>query len=253
MKVLNVPLSVIARDTKLITNLRSWLNDNEVVIIKKAFEPELIDTIKLYLNGICKNQLPNYYPIYEGAPNFYRLNFNDERSYVKGHFRQVIFYPWNQDLFSMYYKFRLLFVLKNLISELKEDKFLNRISEDGRTARIAFQFYDSGAGYLNPHKDPIDDNQFVLPSLVMSDKGKDFLTGGFYYYDSKNEKVAVEDVTCKGDVILFNGKMTHGVEIIDEEKTFDPFDLKGRWMCLFAINKLANSNVIGNSIDLGPN
>ena len=101
--------------------------------------------------------------------------------------------------------------------------------------------------------DPIDENQFVLPSLVMSDKGKDFLTGGFYYYDSNNQKFVVEDVTCKGDVILFNGKMIHGVDIIDEEKIFDPLGMNGRWMCLFAVNKIANSNTIGNSIDLGIN
>ena len=54
-----------------------------------------------------------------------------------------------------------------------------------------------------------------------------------------------------GDVIYFNAQCNHGVETIDPDIEPDWLSQKGRWIALFAVNKLADNEEIQDSKDLG--
>ena len=57
----------------------------------------------------------------------------------------------------------------------------------------------------------------------------------------------IDDHLDIGDLVIFDASLHHGVEKIDPAKDNILLDRSGRWMALFAINKLANSDKIKNS------
>jgi hypothetical protein len=225
------------------------LRDEHVLIIKNAYSASLCKSIIDYLSGIGRNSLPNYNPIVEGAPNGHRINRSDPRSYVKGCFHQFSFYPWNQDLFDFFKVFEKVYHLKNILNGIPENSYVGTVPERSCVSRLSFQFYPQGSGYLNKHKDPVDFHQLVLPLLILSEKGKDFQTGGAYV-EIKGKTIMLDDLCESGDIVIFNASFPHGVETIDQDKTEFWPDFKGRWMLLFAVNKLSYNSEIANAIDL---
>jgi hypothetical protein len=65
-----------------------------------------------------QDSLPSYKPQAHGCDNFYRINYHDERSVVKGYFMQFNFFPWDQDFIDLYNNFGKSFELRNNINEL---------------------------------------------------------------------------------------------------------------------------------------
>ena len=243
--------AALLEDPKAVAAVRENIKAGDLYVAKRVYPPDLVVRIKEYLTGIGRNSLPNYMPIEQGCPNFHRVNYWDERAYVKGCFHQFVFFPWNQDLFNLFELARPVYQLKNLLSGNPKDRFLGRVPDEGCVSRIAFQFYPSGTGGLHKHQDPVDFHQLSVPSLVMSKKGPDFKEGGLYVEKVGGVKICVEDLTDIGDVIYFNAQTPHGVDVIDPHTPPDWTSFRGRWMMLFAINKLGSNTSVANSVDLG--
>ena len=243
----------IIDEKNLILKMKTDISNGDLYILKNVLNIELVNQLKSYLSNVARNSLPNYYKIENGAPNFHRINMSDSRSYVKGCFHQFVFYPWNQDYFDLFNKCKYIFYLKNLISGIKKNKYINKIPEDGCTGRIAVQFYPKGKGYLNLHKDPIDYHQITVPSLTMSKKGEDYNNGGSYVQNAKGEIINLDNMLDIGDLVFFNAGTPHGVEKIDEGSYNSWLDFQGRWMMLFSINKLYDNESISDSVDLNSN
>ena len=199
---------------------------------------------------IGTHSLPNYQAILEGAKNYHRINMWDERAYVKGCFHQFSFFPWNQDVFNLFDITRKIFYLKNIINNQPKEKFLNAVPEDGCVARLSFQFYPKGIGGLHKHRDPVDHHQLTVPTLVMSKRGIDYQTGGDYVENQQGDLLYVEDSCEVGDVVLFNARIPHGVTLIDEHLDADWLSFEGRWMMIFATNKLSLNQNVSNAEDL---
>ena len=177
------------------------------------------------MSNLGKSQIPNYEKIEIGARNNHRLNFDDERAAVRGYFHQFNFFNWNQDIMNIFSKTEPLFQLKKQVTKLLQSKYIveNKIStldyKQSRTPlidRVSFQYYPRGWGYLGKHVDPININQSIVPTIVMSEFGKDYKGGGFFleykekvYYPEKN--------LSPGDILIFNPIYPHGVETIDQE------------------------------------
>ena len=85
----------------------------------------------------------------------------------------------------------------------------------------------------------------------MSKIGKDFHDGGAFFVNQKGISENIEKLVSEGDVIFFNAGLLHGVKTIDKDCKLRWTDFKGRWSMLFAVNKLEENSLIGNSIDLG--
>ncbi len=233
-----------------IDEIKNQINRNNLVIIKNVVSKELINQIKNHLSNVGRNSIPNYQKLEFGSGDFHRMNNNDERAYVKGVFHQFVYYPWNQNYFDFFNSFKSIFNLKNLLSGLPIEANLSPGVNDDFTARVAFQFYPSGNGFLNEHRDPVDKHQVALPTIIMSEIGEDFHKGGVYFKMEDGTKIFPEEYTSSGDVAFFKASLRHGVEIIDPEESESHWlDFKGRWMGLLAINKFFGSNAIGNAID----
>ena len=236
-------------DQSSLDSLKSSILNDDIVIVRDVISQKLIQEIKSYLTQVGKSSFPNYERIKFGAKDFHRINNNDPRAYVKGAFHQFVFYPWNQNYFDLFNQFSKAYQLKNILSGIEPDAFMFPTKEDDFTARIAFQFYPKGIGYLNNHADPVDQHQIAVPILVMSEKGLDFNEGGAYV-KYEDEKVFIEDHTEIGDVVFFKASLEHGVDKVDVQSDAAWLDFKGRWMGLLAVNQFFNTNVISESVEL---
>lgn len=240
----------ILESEKEIKRIRNLISEGNLIIFKNFITRSKVNKIKNYLVTIAKNSLPNYEKISSKTHNHHRVMRSDKRSFVQGAFHQFSFFPWNQDVFNFFDLFKDGFYLKNLISGNAMDKYLS-VKPKSVTSRVCFQFYPSGEGYLNCHSDPVGKHQVTAPILVMSKKGLggDFKKGGSYILDQNKNKIFIEKLANIGDIVMYNAQILHGVEVVDPKKKVDWLDFKGRWMMLFATNKLYHNKLIKNSKD----
>ena len=229
-----------------IKDIKKNLLLNKVVVIKKQKNKIFLNQIKNFLTNIAKNNFAEYHKIRLGSPNHFRVNFEDKRSIVDGFFYQFNFFPWNQDQFQIFKFFKDIFKFKNKLNGLEEEKFFNPKKNNDCTIRASFQFYPRGAGYLNKHNDPVDYHQKYLLQMVMSEKGKDFKKGGLFV-EINGKKINLDEHVSIGDLIIFKASLKHGVEKIDSNIKNTNLNFNGRWMVLFATNKLANNKKIKDS------
>jgi hypothetical protein len=234
----------------LAQQIRQDIIDGDVYVARNVYDRNLVMKIRQYLTNIGSNSLPNYKPIELGCPNFHRLNAWDERAYVKGCFHQFVFFPWNQDVFNLFDLAKETYQVKNVLSNNPRDRFMGLQGNDGCVSRIAFQFYPAGSGGLNKHQDPVDHHQLCVPTLTMSKKGVDFVEGGAYAQTITGGKIYTDDISEPGDVVYFNALIPHGVETVDPDVELDWLSFKGRWMLLFAVNKLNSNAAIADAVDL---
>jgi hypothetical protein len=244
------PLADLVADAGLRQNLLQQFYDKNVCIVRNVATRSEVAALIAYLSGIGRNSLPNWQPILPKCPNFHRVNHWDERSHVKTCFHQFSFFPWNHDVFNLFKRFRDVFVLRNLLSGAEPDAYLGQEPYEDCTARLSFQFYPKGVGGMNEHIDPVGSHQAVVPLLMMSQLGVDFREGGIFARAADGRRIFIESSTSPGDVVLFSAEMPHGVATIDPTAAADWPSFEGRWMAIFAVNKLATNNRIREAVDL---
>jgi hypothetical protein len=162
-----------------------------------------------------------------------------------------VFFPWNQDPFDLFTLCAPVYHMKNRLSGIEAGKFLGVKPEDGCTARLAFQVYPRGGGFLQRHSDPVDYHQLTVPILQMTEKGTDFEAGGLFVQMQDGRDLVVDDIAQPGDVVYFNAACPHGVQAIDADAPMRWTTFAGRWMLLFAVNRLTANTKIGNAVAIG--
>jgi hypothetical protein len=245
------PLKELVSSPGLINKLLNEIAQENVCIVRDVISRDEIRQLVDYLTGIGRGSLPNWQAIMPKCPNHHRVNQWDPRSHVKACFHQFSFFPWNHDVFNLFERFRDVFALRNLLAGAPADAYLGREPYDGCTARLSFQFYPRGAGAMNAHIDPAGPHQAVVPTLMMSELGKDFREGGAFIKGSAGDPIWVEQHSRPGDVVLFSPKLVHGVATIDPGASVNWPSFEGRWMSIFAVNKLATNARVEEAVDLG--
>lgn len=237
-------------DPARIAEMIERIKQGDAYLARGVIDKQKLLAVREYLIRVGGSSLPNYAKIEQGAPNHHRLNQSDPRAYVKGYFHQFTFFPWNQDVFNLFELARPVYQMKNLLSGVEADKFQGMEPEEGCISRLSFQFYPSGAGYLNKHRDPVDYHQLVVPTMLMGRKGEDWTEGGAYVEKEGGELLMLDDQADIGDVLYFNAQLPHGVAPIDPDAELDHLSFRGRWMLLFAVNRLFGNTTISDAEDL---
>ena len=239
--------TISLNDFKTMHDPTSWASDiiegRGIIRVTGAIPTDYVTRCIGYLSTVMSGTLPNYHPLEPGAPNFYRLNFDDPRAYIKAFMHQFNFFAWNQDRLDLFNTLGFLFWLR-------EHTCRTGVDYTGTVKRISFQFYPAGRGHMNPHRDPVGKHQAGVVSLVMSRRGHDYADGGFYIERAADKRIFVEDACDVGDVVIFNGAEAHGVELIDRDHPYDSLDTRGRWMALIAVTKSAGNTDIPNAEDV---
>mgnify|MGYP001162662860 CR=1 FL=1 len=227
---------------KDIKNAAEFIKDEKCIIIKNAISKSYCKRAIKYFEKISSSSFPNYFPLNKDTPNHFRLNYDDERASVKGHFMQFNIFLKNQDILDTANVFKEVFKIKDKISfELNNGNFFydSFLPSDKFISRVGYQFYESGKGYLEEHRDFVGENQKVVPSLIISKKGKDFYTGGFFFKKENGRTILPEEYAEVGDLIIFRPDLIHGVELIDKEiPKKEKNYLNGRWMAFITTTKM---------------
>lgn len=229
----------ISDDQLFLDDAKSVLDSGGLIRLKDVISQQEANDIVDYCSGLGRGSFPNYRPIDIHCPNFHRLNRIDARATIPGLFHQFSFFPWNQDIFDLFVRFRPIFYLKNKLSELSPDAFLDSW-EDGVAPRISVQFYPKGGGFLARHSDPVGFHQIVVPTMLLTKKGSDYIEGGIRF-KSCDEWIDIDSLIDVGDVVMFNADLPHEVSPIDPNDRPPWQSFEGRWMILFAMNKMASA------------
>jgi hypothetical protein len=244
------PLAELLKSPAARQDVLDHLMREDVCIVRNVATPSEVRQYIKYLSDVGRGSIPNWQAILPKCPNHHRVNQWDERSYVKACFHQFSFFPWNHDVFNLFQRFRDVFVLRNLLAGAEPEAYLGLEPHDDCTARLSFQFYPKGAGAMNAHVDPAGPHQAVIPTLMMSELGVDFDEGGAFMKNSGGGVIWIEQHTRPGDVVLFSPQLVHGVAPIDPKAALNWPAFEGRWMALFAVNKLATNTRVADAVEL---
>ena len=110
----------------------------------------------------------------------------------------------------------------------KHDKYEKNTPKNGVIDRFQIVHYPAGAGWLETHSDPYH-NQRVIVSGFLSEREKDYKTGGFYYYKKKGSIIDCDYEIEKGDMLTSYATVLHGVSQIDSGKKINYNSPTGRW------------------------
>jgi hypothetical protein len=240
----------IPDDESVIREMETSLRAGDVWVLRSTFDREWLLRVREYLAKVATNSLPNYQPILQDAPNFHRV-YGDERSYVQGRFHQWSFFPWNLDVFALFEKFAPIYHLNNRINGWPKERYLGLKAEGGCIARLTFQAYPRGGGYIARHLDAAGPHKFTTITVCLSQKGEDYQTGGLYLGRGEGAPdLDVDALLNIGDVTVMHSELEHGVGTIDPEADLDWLAMRGKWTLVMAVNKLADTDEVPNSAQL---
>ena len=252
MSITAVPLP---KDLLASSDARTLLQ-NELSRAGVAYSPGFLtgEKLKTLIRIVLETKAsapPNWQPICHGSDNFYWINDHYSGSTVQGAFSQVNFFPWNSGSKQVFDLTGDVLRVRNLLLGQGQEEFFSPQQGDEATVRIAAQFYPSGKGWMQEHRDPEGPHQTVLASLVLSSFGTDYESGGLFVRNSEGQKFFPEASLSPGDLLWFSPSVSHGVDKIEpiepEQKFADWAENDGRWMLLFATNALSNDLAFGRA------
>lgn len=204
----------------------------DFILIKNSIKKNFLQKLKYKLHDLATKTPSEYNPMTEGCPNFHR--FIDEKSskkYSVQSFRHAFyFFRWNQDKLNLFKKFNFLWGSIKKIGGLNFDEYVKNTPKDKIVDRVQVVRYPDKTGFIEPHQHS-PKNQRLIISIYMSKKGKDYLSGGTFFY-KKNKKIEVEKNIDIGDCGIFYATLKHSVKPVQLSKiklSAKEEKIKGRW------------------------
>jgi len=229
------------KNEKFIKAYINSLYNGEVYILRNAVKKTLKNIIIDITNEYDKKSNSSFHKMLDGTPNFHRIIDHDitQKYSLYAIKHSYYLYNWNikSKLESKFAQevYRHWRYIKYLAGNPKK-AYEKNIPSDGKIDRFQIVNYPHGGGQLRDHEDPRK-NQRLVSGLIMSKKGIDFTTGGFYFRDSNNKIFNIEDNLEIGDSVMFYGSIIHGVEPVDQHKKIDWQSKNGRWFIGMFVNE----------------
>ncbi len=169
--------------------------------------------------------------------NFQKLSIGGaaQSGVYRPRFMRSIYNPlWVDDTYGMHKSFRIAAKVRNVIYNLPLDYATDEV-QDGLWTAARFHHYPAGGGFLVAHRDTVMPvvheevglGRFYQLLIVMSEKGKDYKTGGGFV-QLKDKKYFYEEWCKPGDIAIYDARTIHGVEDIDASETYKEQLFNGR-------------------------
>lgn len=128
--------------------------------------------------------------------------------------------------------FQLLIEIRNTLMKIELD-FGFVPERDGFWNACRVHHYPRGGGFMTIHKDTyfpnaLGDRSFFQILIPLSVKGRDFVNGGGIVEDLKGNRLNTDDVAGLGSIIIFDGRIFHGVDDVDPGEILDFSSFMGR-------------------------
>lgn len=199
-------------------------------LLKGAFDRSFLQDVARRVFAFGLSQPPAFHKMLDGTPDFHRII--DDGSTVDYSLRALrhgyYFYRFNLDPAGVYRDFSAAWRTVKTISGLEPDAFESNLPHDGTVDRIVVYLYPFGGGNLKAHIDPTN-NHKTTTGVMMSTRGVDYDTGGFYCVGDDGKPIDLEPSVEAGDVFIFYPTVEHGVIPVDPHKPVDWTSPAGRW------------------------
>ncbi len=223
-----------------VKNIIKKIYSGEAFIVRNAAKKNLKKTIIQLAKYYDRNQKQSFHKMLDGTPNFHRIidkNITKKYSlYAIKH--SYYFYNWNiKSKLEKKFKrdaYRHWRYIKFLAGNNRFE-FEKNIPSQNQIDRLQIVNYPLGGGQLRDHVDPRI-NQRIVTGLIMSKKGVDFQSGGFYFRSKNKKKINIEDKLEIGDAVIFYGSLVHGVDVVDKSKKINWKSYDGRWFVGMFVN-----------------
>ncbi|RYC30011.1 hypothetical protein D3273_20980 [Lichenibacterium minor] len=167
-------------------------------------------------------------------------------------FRIVYNLLWCDDIYGMHRHFRKLIEIRNQLSGMPLD-FAKQMENGNLYSACRMQHYPQGGGFMQAHQDHVaeanlvgsEQSRFIQLVLIMNEvgPGKDYEAGGAFVIDKAGRKIATEQNTAPGDVVIYDGRSVHGVDDVDPHKLLDITLKTGRIAAFTTIYKKWDSSL----------
>jgi hypothetical protein len=205
----------------------------EVFIVQQFYPSTLVLELRRRFFELGLQSDPNWHPLLDDCPDYHRLHDNYSKAYVKAKMHAFYSHGWyghNRELFD---QFREVFELKCLLGGLQEDDYLHAKPSEGVVARVNFQNYPVGGGYIAEHVDPNSRFALIQTLVQASVPGIDFQRGGLFAREKLDgEKLYVDPLTAPGDLMVLSPAIPHGVDPIDPDREYNWQENAGKWTIL---------------------
>lgn len=165
-----------------------------------------------------------------GIPRFLRMFYNP---------------TFDEDIYGMHDIFRRLIQFRNLLYSLPLNFTVHGVENDHWTAS-RINHYPRGGGFMAAHTDTefgtatvstdLGLKQYVQLLLLMTKKGVDYHEGGAYI-DVGGKRYFFESECELGDIVIYDGRVKHGVEEIDPMEPLDLSSFAGRHVAMVTLFK----------------
>ena len=220
---------ILNKDSELIKSLFY----GDIYIVQDAYNKKILEKIKLDAHSWGTTTKDTYHPIKEGVPNFHRIVNEDGKFYAKSKWHGYYFFNFNDNPWDIFELIKEKYFLNKKIEGTENySRFENKGNEEYVTRAWLVQ-YNQGGGYIQTHNH--EQEPFFLSNItIMSEKGKDYQSGGIFFLDERANKIFIDDQVEFGDYLVFYKKQVHGVDPIDPKIKLDWKSDKGRWVLIFA-------------------
>jgi len=151
-------------------------------------------------------------------------------------------YPGLRELFSR------MVTLRNDVLGVARD-FGSVPARDGFWNACRIHHYPRGGSFMAAHRDTYfpkalesAGHPFLQVMVLLSERGRDFRSGGGYIVDRAGNKIQFEHADCLGTVVAFDGGIVHGVEDVDADEIIDFHSPSGRLAAFVNLYKVLDGD-----------
>ena len=177
-------LSELVNEKSALNEIKRDLLDGTAFRIPHNLDREKLRKVRRSLDGDFNLYDNTYTARVQKVKNYRQRHWDHDSQIVPAKYISWSFFPWNKESNELFSELTDLFVLRNILANLDKHCYLDGKDPEA-TARLAFQFYPCGEGYMHEHQDPASAHQLALPTLLLSEYGKDYKSGGFYALESE--------------------------------------------------------------------
>jgi hypothetical protein len=194
-------------------NLFKILEKKKVIIVNNCFTKNKMLKARKEIKDFFEKKKFRFKELKNKKKLFHRWDYNPK----KARFKRIMCSATFSIKDKKYFQNSIEILKKGIaLKKIYMQKFLKEIKVKKKSKFIfdpRASYYPSGGGYYQMHSDYFSGEK-ILDIIPLSEKGSDFLKGGFVI-EYKKKKINLEQYVSPGSIILLHTKIKHGVSKID--------------------------------------
>ena len=222
----------ICKTKKKLNIIKNLVNkEKKIVVFRKVIDLNTLKKINRIKDNILKRK-PLFFKTFLGSKDLFIFNKVNKKSTVKGYFRKIELYPWNEKNKKIYSNLKNIMNLKCLMENANfNNSKTNNFFDDKKFWKIQLTNYPPKKGFLNKHVDGLYKNMILLQVGMLINSKITRNSGLIFYFD--NEKIFFDQYIKPGDLALYNPMIPHSVKSQNSGR--------GRWSMLISSGYFSTS------------